>query len=308
MSNFRHRQVQVEGILLHVAELGDPQARPLVFLHGWPQCWAEWRPVMELAAGDFRAIAIDLPGVGASVSSSADGSKRALAAIVHGLAGQLGLDRPVIIGHDVGGMVGYAYLRRYHDAAAVVIIDVAIPGVDPWSEVIANPYLWHFAFHAIPALPELLVQGRQGPYLGFFFDALAADPARITPRDRATYASAYATDAALAAGFGFYRAFAQDARDNLAVTGATDTPVLYLRGQASRGDIGSYARGLRAAGVRQVATGLVPQAGHFIPDEQPQQLWEQLRQFITSASAPPQPQVPARPSGHRPDLARGTIS
>jgi pimeloyl-ACP methyl ester carboxylesterase len=288
--DFRHQQVQVGDMSLHVAELGDQRARPVVLLHGWPQCWAEWRQVMELAAGEFRTVAIDLPGVGQSSGGPAGGSKRELAAAVHGLIGQLGLDRPVIVGHDIGGMIAYAYLRGYQDAAGVAIIDVVIPGLDPWEEVIRNPYLWHFAFHAVPALPELLVQGHQGSYFDYFFDVLAADPARITPQARAAYAQAYATDAALTAGFGFYRAFAQDTRDNLAGSGtATDTPVLYTRGAASRGNIDSYARGLRAAGVRHLTTALIPDAGHFISDEQPAELWQRIHEFITSGSMPPRP-------------------
>lgn len=287
MPDFRHGQVQVEGISLHVAELGDAQARPVVFLHGWPQSWAQWRQVMELAAEQFRAVAIDLPGIGQSSGAATDGSKRTVAAIVHALIGQLALDRPVLVGHDVGGMIAYAYLRRYQDVAGVIIVDVVIPGLDPWDEVIRNPYLWHFAFHAIPALPELLVQGRQGPYFDYFFDVLAADPARITAEARAAYAQAYATDAALSAGFGFYRGFAQDTQDNLAPTGAAiDTPVLYLRGEASRGGIDSYAQGLRAAGIRQLTAKLIPDAGHWIPDEQPAQLWRHLQEFITTTAPP----------------------
>ena len=247
---------------------------------------------MELAAGEFRTVAIDLPGVGQSSGTADDGSKRTLAAVVHDLIEHLGLDRPVIVGHDIGGMIAYAYLRRYHDAAGVVIIDVVIPGLDPWDEVVRNPYLWHFAFHAIPALPELLVQGRQGPYLDYFFDVLAADPARITPAARAAYSQAYASDAALTAGFGFYRGFAQDVHDNLGGTGAaTDTPVLYVRGAASHANIDTYAQGLRAAGVRRLTTRLVPEAGHFIPDEQPAELWRHMHEFITSSSAPPCPRT-----------------
>lgn len=106
MLNIRHAQVQLGGISLHVAELGEPRARPVVLLHGWPQSWAEWRQVMELAAGEFRLVAIDLPGVGQSSGTAGDGSKRALAAVVHDLIEHLGLDRPVIVGHDVGGMIG----------------------------------------------------------------------------------------------------------------------------------------------------------------------------------------------------------
>src|ERR1700722_6290021 len=294
MSDFRHSDIQLGGFAVHVPELGDPAAQAILFLHGWPQSWAQWQQVMELAGEEFRAVAIDLPGVGQSAGTATDGSKQALAGVVHGLIERLTLDRPVIVGHDVGGMIAYSYLRRYQDAGSVVIVDVVIPGLDPWEEVIANPYLWHFAFHTIPALPELLVRGHRGPYFGYFFDVLAADPARITPQARAAYAQAYASDAALTAGFGFYRAFAQDAADNRAAAGEiTGTPVLYVRGAASRGNIDSYAQGLRAAGIRQVATALVPDAGHFVAEEQPLPLWRLMREFITSSPAA------SRRSSHR---------
>jgi pimeloyl-ACP methyl ester carboxylesterase len=283
MSNFRHRQVLLNGLSLHVAEAGDPQAQPIVLLHGWPQSWAQWRPVMERAAGDFRAVAIDLPGVGESAGAAPDGSKRTLAAIVHGLIEQLGLGGATIVGHDVGGMIAYAYLRDYQDIGGAVIVDVVIPGLDPWDEVIASPYLWHFAFHSVPALPERLVQGHQGPY--FDTSSTRSPPIRPgSPPARAAYAQAYASGAALTAGFDFYRGFAQDARDNLGAAGPTDTPVLYLRGEASRGDLGSYARGLEAAGVRRLTAGIVPGAGHFVADEQPAELWRQIREFIFTSS------------------------
>jgi len=283
MSAFRHQQVWVDGVSLHVVEAGDPSARPVVFLHGWPQSWVEWQELMILAGGEFRAIAIDLPGIGESAPSVADGSKRALAAVVHGLIEQLDLKGATLVGHDIGGMIAYAYLRRYEDVASIVIIDVVIPGLDPWEEVIGNPYIWHFAFHAIPGLPELLVQGHQAAYLDYFFDVLAVNPALITPDRRASYAGAYASEDALTAGFDFYRAFPQDARDNLEAAGTeTRTPVLYLRGADSRGDLESYAQGLRAAGVRKLAARQVPDAGHFIPDEQPAALWRAIREFIAT--------------------------
>lgn len=283
MSTFRHDQLWVDGISLHVVEAGNPSARPIVFLHGWPQSWIEWQEVMALAAGEFHAVAIDLPGIGESTPPVTDSSKRALAALAHGLIEQLDLKGATLVGHDIGGMIAYSYLRRYRDVAGVVIIDVVIPGLDPWDEVIRNPHIWHFAFHTIPRLPELLVQGHQAPYLDYFFDVLAVNPARITPDARAAYARAYASDDALTAGFDFYRAFPQDASDNLRGVGAeTGTPVLYLRGAGSRGDLETYAQGLRSAGVTKLTTTQILDAGHFIPDEQPASLWRAVHEFIAT--------------------------
>ena len=70
---------------------------------------------MSYAGGQAHAWAIDLPGVGASAGLATDGSKSQLAAIVHDLIGTLGLTDVTLVGHDIGGMVTYRYLRDYHD-------------------------------------------------------------------------------------------------------------------------------------------------------------------------------------------------
>jgi hypothetical protein len=80
-------------------------------------------------------------------------------------------------------------------------MDVVIPGLDPWDEVLRNPYLWHFAFHSIPDLPELLVEGRERRYFDYFFDQLATRPAAILDAARNQYVAAYRAPGALSAGF-----------------------------------------------------------------------------------------------------------
>jgi pimeloyl-ACP methyl ester carboxylesterase len=278
---FRHRHVAVRGSLVHVAEAGDPDRLPLVFLHGWPESWQSWQQVMAAAAPQARAVAIDLPGVGESSGAATDGSKRQLAAVLHELIATLGLREVTLVGQDVGGMITYAYLRGYHDLARAVIMDVVLPGVDPWEEVLRNPYLWHFAMHMIPGLPERLVQGHQQDYFGYFYDILSHDPGRIDAAARAAYAKAYATDSALTAGFNWYRTLYQDAADNrLAAAGPpASTPLLYVRGEHETGDIDTYVRGLRAAGVAQVQQALVPDAGHFTQEEAPEQTWQVIARF-----------------------------
>ena len=230
-ARFQHSQVAVAGSSLHVVELGDLEAVPFLFVHGWPESWRSWSQVMRLASQQVRAIAIDLPGIGESTGNSTNGSKRQLAAAVHTLVESMGLKDFALVGQDVGGMVTYSYLREFPDFKQAVIMDVVIPGVDPWEQVLHNPYLWHFAFHSIPKLPERLVQGRQGEYFDYFYDAISADPTKITGEARAAYAQAYATDSALTAGFNWYRTFPQDAEANQEASSHAQvrTPLLYLR-------------------------------------------------------------------------------
>ncbi|HEU5031268.1 MAG TPA: alpha/beta hydrolase [Spirillospora sp.] len=275
--SIRHARVPVDGHSLHVAESGDPNGRPFLFLHGWPESWRTWTGVMEAAPSAARLIAIDLPGIGESTGPATGGSKAALAAIVHGLVERLGLADLTLVGHDAGGMVAYAYLRR-HDAARAVIMNTVIPGVDPWDDVLRNPYIWHFGLHAVPSLPETLVRGHEREYFDYFYDVLSVDPARLTPESRDAHAAAY-DGTALTAGFDLYRAFAQDAKDNTAATGPASTPLLYLRGDGEGGDIDAYARGFRDAGVRDLTTATIEDAGHFAQEEQPARVWSRISSF-----------------------------
>ncbi|MGA5816777.1 alpha/beta fold hydrolase [Kitasatospora sp. NPDC094028] len=285
--DLRHSHVPLDGRTLHVVESGDPEGRPYLLLHGWPESWRTWLGVMAAAPDDARTIAVDLPGIGGSVGAVDGGSKRGLAAVVRALVRELGLADATLIGHDAGGMAAYAYLRRYREAGdrervgRVVIMNTVIPGVPPWEDVLRNPYIWHFGLHAVPGLPETLVQGRQAAYFDYFYDVLSADPRRITAESRAAHAAAYGGPAALTAGFDLYRAFAQDARDNAAsaAAGPVDTPLLYLRGDREGGDLRAYARGFREAGVRRLTTAVVADAGHFAQEEQPAEVWRLIGEF-----------------------------
>jgi pimeloyl-ACP methyl ester carboxylesterase len=165
---FRHARVPVGEHELHVVECGAPAARPVLFLHGWPENWTVWRQVMGFAGAAARAIAIDLPGVGGPTGSA--GTKREIAAVVDGLIERLRLRDLTIVGHDCGGMVAYAYLREHERGERVVVMNTVVPGVAPWDDVVRNPHIWHFGLHAVPDLPEHLVQGRQAGYFDYFYD------------------------------------------------------------------------------------------------------------------------------------------
>ena len=279
-TEFRERMVEAAGCSLHVVEAGATNGPAVLLLHGWPQSGAAWRPMMQVASDRIRTIAIDLPGVGRSSADPTDGSKAQLAEVVHALIVAMRLREVTLVGHDVGGMIVFTYLREYDDLARAVIMDVVIPGVPPWNEVERNPHIWHFVFHSIPELPEILVQRHQREYFDYFYEILSVDPGAITVAARAEYAAAYATTGALTAGFNWYRTFAEDARHNARTNRlALMTPVLYLCGDGERGNIESYVEGLRSAGHVNVQHALIPHAGHFAPEEAPAATWRAISAF-----------------------------
>jgi pimeloyl-ACP methyl ester carboxylesterase len=279
----RHLQVDVDGVTIHLVDGGAAEKPAVLFLHGWPECWVAFEQVMAGLITEARVVAIDLPGIGGSVIPPIAYDKRALAGYVRGVIAQLGLHRVTLVGHDVGGMIVYAFLQAWPgELARAVIMNTVIPGIDPWDEVQRNPRIWHFAFHAVPQLPETLVEGHQADYFGFFYDALSANRGGVDEHARRAYAAAYASPQALHAGFEWYRAFPKDARDNRDAHGRqVDTPLLYLRGEKEQGiDLPRYVSGMRAAGMSALHADTVPASGHFAPDEQPQALVSALRSFM----------------------------
>lgn len=279
--SIRHHRIHVDGLSIHVAEAGRDDKPALVFLHGWPESWQIFREVMVELSDRAHVFALDLPGIGESETAPTSSDKQTLAKHVRGAIEHLALKNVTLIGHDVGGQIAYAYLKTFpHELKAAAIMNVAIPGVDPWADVKRNPHIWHFGLHAVPNLPEAIVSGRESTYFDYFYDAISASPTAITSSKRAAYVSAYSRPEALHVGFEWYRAFAQDERDNVANKNIeVRTPVLYVRGDKEGGNIEQYAAGLRQSNLLNLQTRVIEACGHFSPDEQPRAVAAILSEF-----------------------------
>ena len=100
---------------------------------------------MPRLAERFTIIAVDLPGIGTSAPAANGYDAASMAAEVHALTQTLKLERPYIVGHDLGGMVTYAYIRQFADSTrGAMILDVPMPGVSGLDE--ATSGLWHVGF------------------------------------------------------------------------------------------------------------------------------------------------------------------
>src|SRR6202012_643602 len=104
--SWTHRMVDANGITLHVAEAG---AGPLVLLlHGFPQFWWAWhQQLTDLADAGFRAVAARLPGCGASDKPPRGYDAPNLAADITALVSALGEADAMVVGTDLGGLLGW---------------------------------------------------------------------------------------------------------------------------------------------------------------------------------------------------------
>lgn len=251
---------------------------PLILLPGWPQTWWEFRKIMPALARRYRVIAVDLPGM--ATSRPTTGDKKSMALAVHGLVQALGLRSVHMAGHDIGAMVAFSFAANHPTATkTVTIMDVAHPDENlfKYLPLLMPPgtvYPWWFAFNQVQALPEQLLAGRFRHMVDYLCDLLLVDKSAISPRDRAIYAAAYDTPAAIRAGNAWYQAFYQDAQDVKAY-GTITAPMLGIASLAS----GNLAQTLMAQGsdVRIVN---VPTSGHFLAEEQPDAVIDAITSLI----------------------------
>jgi len=278
----RTQTIEHEGLALGTLTAGD-RARPaIVLLHGWPQCKEVYGPVMEAFASDHFVLAFDLPEIGDSRGPPRSAEKTVLADIIVGAAERAGARSLVVAGFDVGGMIAYAAARDHGDRiAGAVVMNTVIPGIDPWEKVLSDPRIWHFAFHAIPDLPELLVTGHERVYFDFFTSVLVGNKAAVTETHRDVFARAYERPEALKAGFDWYRAMQADAGHNSRPK-KIDTPMLYLRGDADGRSPQDYLPGLKAAGASRIEGGVLPDSGELAPLEAPQAFMKAVVSFAKS--------------------------
>ena len=142
-----HRFVDAGGARLHVVTAGD--GPPLLLLHGWPEFWLTWRPVMERLADRYTLIAPDLRGFGDS-----DKPGRPFGAAEHAqdlvaVLDALAIERIGVVGHDVGGAVMQALARRAPQRlTGLFFFDFVYPGIgarmgaaDRLNEI------WYQSFH-----------------------------------------------------------------------------------------------------------------------------------------------------------------
>ena len=281
---FSHHMATVNGIQLHyvIGGHGDP----IVLLHGWPETWHAWHKVMPALAKNYTVIAPDLRGLGDSSKPPTGYDGKTVAEDIYQLVNQLGFKTIFLVGHDWGTQVAYSYAAAHPTGVKrLAVMELTIPGFAPPG----RPPLWWGIFHQTPDVPEALVQGKELIYLSWFLHNLAYNPAAITQADINEYVSHYSAPGGMRAGFEYYRAFPQDAIQNMNYSKTKLTmPVLALGGGYIPTFGGNITMPTIIYGMKILAQNVqgitVPNSGHFIPEEQPVFLVKSLNNFFSGNS------------------------
>ena len=276
-----HHRADVNGIRLYYLAAGSGD--PLVLLHGFPETSYAWRKVIPSLAEHFRVIAPDLRGCGASDRPDHGYDKRTVAEDVHQLVEQLGLGPINLVGHDVGMMVAYAYAASFrNEVKKLALMEAALPGLglEELYDAVRFPRMYHLPlFEAPNALAEQLITGRERMFVEHFMLQQAYDTTGPDDDALQEYARWLAAPGALHGGISYFRSHWTDAERNREhAKTKLAMPVLTVSGTASAGtELAPWIEPL----VEQLRSVVIEDCGHYLAEEQPDRISEELRTFFT---------------------------
>ena len=300
---FEARHFSVNGVQIFARTGGLAGAPPLLLLHGFPQTHVLWQRVAQQLRNQFQLVIPDLRGYGDSSQppgepDHANYSKRTTANDMAALMAQLGHERYAVAGHDRGGRVAHRLaLDHAPHVAKLCVIDIA-PTLDMYQATdMAFASAYYHWFHLIQPspLPERMIGGDARFYLHWALGGWggAGGTAYIEPEALAEYERCFCRPPAQAGGLHptlhamceDYRAAAgidlEHDRASRAAGQKVAADILVLWGE--RGVVQRLFKPLelwQAQCTGHVSGQAVP-AGHFIPEELPQQTADQLRKFFS---------------------------
>lgn len=183
---------------------------PVVAVHGWPGDRQDFAAVADALGADADVLRPDLLGFGGSPKpADGDYSAPAQTARVVALMDELGIDRAVLVGYDVGSRIAQAVAVEHPDRVSAIVVAPPLPGAGTRVlEPSSVPEFWYQSFHRL-ALVEELVDGRPDAvraYLRHFWTHWSGPD--FTPSDALLdrLTAVYAEPGAFAASIGWYRA------------------------------------------------------------------------------------------------------
>lgn len=291
---FEHRDLDVDGTSVSCRFGGRPDGPTLMLVHGSPQTHVMWRRVAELLRDDYFLLLPDLRGYGDSAPATdrpdhAGYSKRTMARDLIGVADALGRDRIFLAGHDRGGRVGHRLALDHPDRVAkLCVIDIA-PTLDMYEATdVAFATAYYHWFHLIQPspLPEQMIEGSARAYLHASLGGLGSDGlTHVEPEALQEYERCF-TPKTIHAICEDYRASAgidlDHDRESRGRRDKIQCDLHVVWGQAGVVNRLFQPMALWEAQCAGKVSGEVVPAGHFIPEQLPEQTAEILLTFFNA--------------------------
>jgi pimeloyl-ACP methyl ester carboxylesterase len=251
----------------------------ILLISGFPQTRLSWNRLVPLLSRKFQCIPADLPSFGDSGFLSAPATTENVGRIFHEFVASLGTPLHVVA-HDFGAWCAYSWALLFPaDFKSLTLIDAGIPGVTLTNDIQLSDYKrkWNFIFQMLPDFPAALTKGKEDIYVGWWFKNKVHTPGAIPPRDVAAYVQAYARDGRMDAAFDYCRKIVEDMEFNRThFKGKLPIRLLAVGGQFSIPNMGQALEPY----FESVTSVVIPDSGHFVPEEQPEALAKELLAFL----------------------------
>ena len=258
------------GIKIRVVERGDPSSPPILLVHGWGcSVYVFHRNMPALAAAGFRAIAIDLKGHGLSDKPLAPNEYTIESLVEHlrEILDLLDLESPALAGHSLGGSLIYHFASRYPERVRCLgmLSPVGLKGV---------PLMWLYRFLTPAPLTPVLRQINPRVIVKLALMRVYGKRGHFTTRDVAEYLAPSQ-----------YPEFSLAMRELLHHYdwNAADHLPLAIVNLPAAGVWGSLDHLMPHDGmaiyvplVPQIVLRAIPDAGHIITEETPDEVNEEL--------------------------------
>jgi len=283
----KDRYADVNGVRLHYVEQGKG---PLIlFLHGFPEFWYSWKNLLADFGRDHHAVAVDMRGYNLSTRPETVDAYRVPVIVedIRALAVKLKAKKFVLVGHDWGGVIAWAFAAQHPEMLdQLVIINAPHPTVFT-RELANNPAQQkasgYFNLFNSPQAEQVLSQNN---YAGM----LAAFGSSLNEEDRKIYLAAWNEPGGLTGGLNYYRAAqlrspagaspGQAAQPPAIQPLATiTTPTLVIWGEKDTALLTGNLEGLDQF-VKPLTIQRVPDGSHWVVHEKPALVIQYMRAFL----------------------------
>lgn len=182
--SFRHRQAAVNGIDMHIAECGPEGAKPVVFVHGFPELWRSWRKQMPaVAEAGYRTVAPDMRGYGRTTAPEnvTDYDITHLTGDLCGLLDDLGVDKAFFVGHDWGAWVMW-FMTLLHPERVEALVNLSVaymprsaaPPIQTIEQALGDTFFYQVYFQEVGPADEELAEDVRKTVLRFAWSVSGA--------------------------------------------------------------------------------------------------------------------------------------
>lgn len=280
-ANWQHDRIVTNGVQLHYVTQGTGPL--MLFLHGFPEFWYSWRHQIPEFARDHKVVALDLRGYNDSEKPDSLAAYRlpVLVEDIRGVIQGLGYDRCTLIGHDWGGIIAWSFAYAHPGLLErLIILNVPHPaklsaGMMMPQQLLKSSYIFFFQ---LPLLPEAVLQWNDYGAIAAAIKGTATNKAAFSEVDLDAYKTAASKRGALTAALNYYRNLLQDG------LGRRDWPILTVPTLMIWGEKDTALGVELTYGTEEFVEDLricyIPDSGHWVQQEQPQQVNTYIREFL----------------------------